>query len=307
MKAVHDRSLPQAQKAEEDKDESADDFDDFAKGSGDDDEFGAFDDGDEPQSEQEEEEEEEATQIRPPDPEGIPPIFHFRGLGTPQDIRIASDPYIQRLFPNLANTTQPADAPPPPQTTFLNERSQSLWAQLVAPTPLQHPNWVRSRTRRLFLVSLGVPINLDEIHPASRQKKLILPSIDLEQPDRLSPSPQPNGAPSSHLKHKNTSTTSLNSTSNSQKPDRGRRKGPPPSPQFDGNAARLLCLTTPDALRSFTPAELRAHQSRLEEFKARASESLEYWLIRRDSANGDKEAFEEVIANFVKHAKKTRT
>ena len=63
------------------------------------------------------------------------------------------------------------------RSIFLSERSHSLWSQLVAPPPLQPPDWVRSRIRRLFLVSLGVPVDLDEILPASKQKKLILPSF----------------------------------------------------------------------------------------------------------------------------------
>lgn len=294
MTVPPDSGHDESSKMEGDEEDEADDFDDFAEGS-DNDDFGAFDDGDESVQETQ-----QHIQVRPPGPVEVPPIFQFHGLKTPQDVRQASESFIKRTFPSL-DTSPTFEAPPLPSTSFLNERSQSLWAQLVAPPPLQPPNWVRSRTRRLFLVSLGVPVDLDEILPASKQKKLILPSIDFEHERQ---SPQPNGSVS-RLKQKNSSTASVNSTSN--RPDRSKRKGPPSSPQFDVNAARLICLTTNEALHKYTPAELRAHKARLEEIKAKASEALEYWLIQRDSASGDKEAFEEVIANFVKHAKKSRT
>ena len=60
------------------------------------------------------------------------------------------------------------------------------------------------------------------------------------------------------------------------------------------------------ALDGFTDVELRAHVSRLEESTERAREVLEYWLRRKDAALGDKEAFEGVIENLVRHARSTR-
>ena len=55
-----------------------------------------------------------------------------------------------------------------------------------------------------------------------------------------------------------------------------------------------------------TDDELQAHVRKLEELTAKVSEVLEYWLKRRDSAVGDKEAFEGVIENLVKHARRVR-
>ncbi|KAB8446184.1 hypothetical protein FH972_025166 [Carpinus fangiana] len=171
---------------------------------------------------------------------------------------------------------------------------------LVAPPPLQPPDWVRSRIRRLFLVSLGVPVDLDEILPASKQKKLVLPSIDLDSSRRST-----EGGSLSRLKQggKNASSSSVGSVPS--KAER-RRRGPPPPPEFQVNTARLLCSTTDVALSGFADAELREHAARLEGLKQAAVQTLEYWLIQKDSAAGDKEAFEEVIENLVKHAKKIR-
>lgn len=68
----------------------------------------------------------------------------------------------------------------------------------------------------------------------------------------------------------------------------------------------MLCGTTEAALSNMTDDELRAHIKKVELLTTRASEVLEYWLKRRDSALGDKEAFEGVIENLVKHARRVR-
>lgn len=166
---------------------------------------------------------------------------------------------------------------------------------------------MRSRIRRLFLVSLGVPVDLDEILPASKQKKLILPSVHLRSNSR---SPSLDGrrhGSIARLKqgNDNTSSASVDSSGSPTKTSR-KRKGPPPPPELDLAATRMVCSTTDAALLNFTDEELRLHVKRLEEWTAKASEVLEYWLKRKDNALGDKEAFEGVIENLVKHARKIR-
>lgn len=233
----------------------------------------------------------------------LQPPLDFSGLNTLDDMVSASEPYLRELFPNRQSSPA-AETFPEINQSFLTERSKSLWEQLVAPPPLQPPDWVRSRIRRLFLVSLGVPVDLDEILPASKQKKLILPSVEAESRNRRA-----NRATSrstggdDRLKVEDANTTS--SRSPSSKGDR-RRRGPAPPPDFDLNTARLVCLTTETALKNLPDVELREHVAALDELKYRASRVLEYWLVQKDSANGDKEAFEEVIENLVKHAKKVR-
>lgn len=192
---------------------------------------------------------------------------------------------------------------PEKPSIFLTERSLSLWSQLVAPPPLQPPNWIRSRIRRLFLVSLGVPVDLDEILPASKQKKLILPSSKLRG-DSNSPLEGRRNGSRIRLRQENASSTSLDQSSTS-KPSR-KRKGPPPPPELDLVATKIFSTTTETALSNLPDEELHDRIRKLEELTANASEVLEYWLKRRDNALGDKEAFEGVIENLVKHARKIR-
>ena len=191
-------------------------------------------------------------------------------------------------------------------SVFLSQRSASLWAQLVAPPPLQPPDWIRSRIRRLFLVSLGVPVDLDEINPPSKQKKLILPSIHL---NAVSGSPR-NSTDSrsiSRLKQDdgNASTTSVDSHGKTRSDSR-RRKGPAPAPQVDLVLARQLYTTTDEALDGLTTEELKDHVNKLEAMQDMAKEVLDYWTKRTDEKLGDREAFEGVIENLVKHARKVR-
>ncbi|RJE17620.1 hypothetical protein PHISCL_10044, partial [Aspergillus sclerotialis] len=177
---------------------------------------------------------------------------------------------------------------------FGTDRSLSLWSQLVAPPPLQPQNWVKSRIRRLFLVSLGVPVDLDEILPASKQKKLVLPSINPDGSYSTSSDPhrrsQSQSRKAGQDRNDSPSTTSRNRT---------RRREPSPPPELDLSAVRRLCLTTDAALNGLTDEELKSHVQELERVTQRASMVLEYWLKRLDGLVSEKEAFEGVIENLV--------
>ncbi|KAJ5032603.1 uncharacterized protein L3040_009200 [Drepanopeziza brunnea f. sp. 'multigermtubi'] len=276
-----------------------DDFDDFEEGE-EDAEFGDF--GDDFQ---------EAAPAPPP-PQSIPvtpsfPVLDFADLDSPEEVQAATESYMNALFP--ADSIDASVLPPvtAEHPIFLTPRSASLWSQLVAPPPLQPPNWIRSRIRRLFLVSLGVPVDLDEILPASKQKKLILPSMNLN-PASGSPRTSSDSRSISRLKQSdgNASSTSVDSQGKPSRSDSKRRRGPPPAPQLDLISARQLCSFTDEALDGLTAEELKAHVAKLEEMQGTAKEVLEYWKKRTDEKIGDREAFEGVIENLVKHARKVR-
>ena len=218
----------------------------------------------------------------------------------------ALDPYLRELFPSAFRKESVSQEPydlPEVNPAFLNERSQSLLSQLVAPPPLQPLNWTKSRIRRLFLVALGVPVDLDEILPASKQKKLILPSLAGNMDNEGSSTSGLKGGAIDRLKNENGSSTSLNSSTSRQEK---RRKGVNSPPELDVSESRALAGTAEAALASMSEDELKSHVDKLEKLKAQAVTLLEYWLIRKDSAATEKEALEEVIDNLVKHAKKVR-
>ncbi|OAX82665.1 hypothetical protein ACJ72_02978 [Emergomyces africanus] len=294
-----------------------DDFDDFEEGQGEneEDDFGDF--GEAAFQQPTEVVSEDISQIdgvptqHPPSP-SFPPLLNFGSIKNLSDLLAATSNHLDTLFPGSTNLSSLAPIEPFPDSSaiFITERSLSLWSQLVTPPPLQPANWTKSRIRRVFLVSLGVPVDLDEILPASKQKKLVLPSINLEGNSPASSSNTATGVPSSVSKVKrdgqgrsSTSLESARSTSRSRPP---RRRGPKPPPELDLSAVRRRCATTDAALNNFTDDELAQHISRLEEMTVRASEVLEYWLKRRDAQVGEKEAFEGVIENLVKHARQVR-
>ncbi|KAI9719278.1 MAG: hypothetical protein M1812_003608 [Candelaria pacifica] len=278
------------------------DFDDFEEG-GEEDEFGDFDEGFQSPVVAGGVATESTPQILATTAP-LFPVLDYDKLSNPDEMLAATEPYINELFPKSSELeAQPPDPLPKDSSVFLTERSLSLWSQLVAPPPLQPPNWLRSRIRRLFLVSLGVPVDLDEILPASKQKKLVLPSIHLSSESR-SPRPSYDGRATgsvAKLKRENDSSASVNSTSSSSN---RRRKGPPPPPDIDILSARILCATTDVAMGNLTEEDLKSHVKELRALMDRAGEVLEYWLKRKDGAVGDKEAFEGVIENLVKHARK---
>lgn len=241
------------------------------------------------------------------------PNLTFASLQTPEDILKTISPHLHEIFPEIDHDSLSESKSTPSATNnpILTDRSASLWSQLVAPPPLQPPNWIRSRIRRLFLVSLGVPVDLDEILPASKQKKLVLPNINL-RPSSENVEGTPRGSISRLRKEgQNDSSTSIASgaggdAAKAKKKKDLERRGPAPPPDFDANAAGLVAGTTEAAMSGFSDDELKLHVARLEELIGSASEVLEYWLKRKDSAVGDKEAFEGVIENLVGFVRKNR-
>lgn len=211
-----------------------------------------------------------------------------------------AEPYLRTLFPSSTEKSS-GDLPKPTTQIFLTERSHSLYSQLVAPPPLAPPDWLRSRIRRLFLVSLGVPVDLDEILPASKQKKLILPSIHgTENADSSRPTAPANGAVT-RLKSGNESSASIDS-----KGHRRRRKEDIPPPTLDISEALRVGGTTEVKMRGMSDEELKAHVAHLETLVRTADEVLVHWRNKREGAMREKEAFEGVIENLVKHARKVR-
>ena len=111
----------------------------------------------------------------------------------------------------------------------------------------------------------------------------------------------------SRLKAKaaNESNASIDSTQSSSK-GRRRARGPLPPPELELGAVKRLCATTDEKIDGFTDDELREHIQEVESMTEKTQELLEYWLKRRDGVVKEKEAFEGVIENLVRHARRVR-
>lgn len=69
--------------------------------------------------------------------------------------------------------------------------SRSLYNALYQTSPpgIHHPNWTRSRIRRRHLVSLGIPVNLDEVLPNVNGKPM--PALQITtRPSSAPPGPR---------------------------------------------------------------------------------------------------------------------
>jgi hypothetical protein len=75
---------------------------------------------------------------------------------------------------------------------------------------------------------------------------------------------------------------------------------------MDIPTVRRLCATTNEALQGFDDGEIKTHIAELERLTTRADELLKFWEQKNVSALSDKETFEGVIENLVKHARKVR-
>jgi hypothetical protein len=133
-------------------------------------------------------------------------------------------------------------------------------------------------------------VDLDEILPASKQKKLVLPY----------------SGPTTNLKADGDAASDSGAAAKSGSGKAKRRKGPPPPPEFDVPTVRALCATTDQALDNMSDQELRAHVKKLDELVVRGREVLQYWVSRKDAAVSEKEAFDGVIENLVQHIRHTR-
>ncbi|KAG0129140.1 hypothetical protein HOY82DRAFT_564763 [Tuber indicum] len=280
------------EEAEDDDGFGDDDFDDFGEVvEGEEfDEFGEFGEAEafEPPS---------VEAAPPPAPPQIPvipvPVLDFERLDDEDTIRRAAAEAMATMFPIDKEKYKSITPISIDDNAFLTERSLSLWNQLSAPPPLQPPNWKMSRIRRLFLVSLGVPVDLDEILPAeTKQKKLVLPSVNIARKSIDESAGRRNSRSRSRARR---------STSSS------RRKSGVIGPEaLDMPGARILCSTSDVALWGLTVEELKEHIKKLESITCTASEVLTYWLKKREGAISDKETFETVIESLVGYARKKR-
>ncbi|KAI5301913.1 hypothetical protein KEM56_001220 [Ascosphaera pollenicola] len=161
---------------------------------------------------------------------------------------------------------------------------------------------------------MGVPVDLDQILPAKKQKKLVLYSTDSSS-SSASAAKRPSAYQSTHANSPSPSRPgsrsgeggagagASGSGSTATSPSRRRR---PPPPDLDFTAVRQLYSMTEEALNGLTDGELREHVAALNEVMYTASKVLEYWLQRKDRQLDEKEAFEGVIENLVKHARQVR-
>lgn len=153
------------------------------------------------------------------------------------------------------------------QAILTIQHSRSLYHALYQTTPpnTQPPNWIRSRIRRRHLVSLGIPVNLDEVLPQVNGRPLPALNITtrpLSAPpgprafNRVtSPPPASSGAsrPGSRPGSRPPSRSGTPKPSPLARASTFAQLGLGPEPELDERAVNEMLALTPGTTRFYIP------------------------------------------------------
>ncbi|KAF8238887.1 hypothetical protein L208DRAFT_1421129 [Tricholoma matsutake] len=186
---------------------------------------------------------------------------------------------------------------------LVTSESRDLYKMLIeSPPSTKPPNWTRSRIRRQHLITLGLPINLDEVLPRTNGKAM--PPLQISTRPMSAP-PGPRNA----LSHNNVPRSSINN-SRAGTPI-SRRPSPPshfgPKPELDFAKIDKLLELDPGMLNIQPLSTLERHLAELRTQTASASTLLTHLLQTRESLQQDNETYNGLIAELVGEAQKIKS
>ncbi|KAJ1034592.1 hypothetical protein NDA18_001448 [Ustilago nuda] len=219
-----------------------------------------------------------------------------------------------------------------PSQVLVSEGSRQLWEDLSSFPSVKPMDWVRSKTRRDYLISMGIPVNLDEIHSCfasgfrgSKQ----LPPLQLKYDSSancLGSSHDSNGsvpqrslslkvsgtcsgsssaaqrsASASNSPRNGNSSPALGSSTNRERIAERRREelGLGPAPQVDLGRAEELVKKTEDQLTLLSLPALKTLLRELKTLTTSTSSLLTHHLTLRESYQADSEMYNSMIKELV--------
>ncbi|KAH9977842.1 hypothetical protein BGW80DRAFT_1284455 [Lactifluus volemus] len=182
--------------------------------------------------------------------------------------------------------------------------SRALYESLFQKTPpsAHPPNWTRSRIRRQHLITLGIPVNLDEVLPHAGGKAL--PTLHISTRPVSAPPVPRNGAQATSGRASLLSVTPAPETS---RKGAVSQLGLGPKPQLDEQRIAELLALTPDQLSLLPLTSLETCLSDLRTQTHNTSALLTYLLQTRDALQQDSETYNSLIAELVGEAQKMKT
>jgi len=187
--------------------------------------------------------------------------------------------------------------------------SRALHQSLFQKTPpsAHPPNWTRSRIRRQHLITLGIPVNLDEVLPHAGSKPL--PALHITTRPISAPPVSRNGS-------QQTNGHSSVQNSRAGTPIPGTRSPPPgnsrkgavaqlglgPKPQLDEQKIGELLALTPAQLSLLPLPSVEARLSELCTQTQNTSAVLTYLLQTKDALQQDSETYNKLIGELVGEA-----
>lgn len=199
---------------------------------------------------------------------------------------------------------------------------------------MRPPNWTRSRIRRQHLISLGIPINLDEVLPAQPASKA-MPLMHISTGAASRPMSAPPGPRNGH----NAVGRTRESQSRAQTPRGSPERGPAsartprataqstlhlgPKPELDRErVTTALALDPgtlsvhkfvmfansngPDRLSLMPVSTLQAHLDSLRGLTTTTQELLSHLLQEREALQQDSETYNALIAELVSEAQQQK-
>ncbi|KAF8639898.1 hypothetical protein AX17_001150 [Amanita inopinata Kibby_2008] len=158
---------------------------------------------------------------------------------------------------------------------------------LQPPSSTRPPNWTRSRIRRQHLISLGIPVNLDEVLPHASGRPL--PPLQITSRPMSAPPPQRSSA--------RQSTTSSASHSRAGTPQPvPSHFGPKPDLDLE-RIEKLLSLDT-ETLNLLPLSTLEQRLNELRTQTTQTSALLTHLLQTRESLQQDSETYNRLIAEL---------
>ncbi|CAO1624955.1 unnamed protein product [Parajaminaea phylloscopi] len=207
------------------------------------------------------------------------------------------------------------------------ESSRRVLATLAKPPQLEPVDWLRSRTRKDFYISLGVPINLDELQ-ASGPSSSKLPPLTLNYESgssadagsnsglrrtasgHFASSQGPDSAAPVRSASTAGSTPNRSASTDAAKKQKMRERrlvdlGLGPMPEVDMTRLNEVCGLTEDQLSLLPLPSLRSLSGELENLARATSMRLTHHLALRESLQADSEMYNGLIKDLVRGAANT--
>ncbi|PFH51376.1 hypothetical protein AMATHDRAFT_142743 [Amanita thiersii Skay4041] len=182
--------------------------------------------------------------------------------------------------------------------THQRRYSRELYKKLMQPPPLTRPpNWIRSRIRRQHLITLGIPVNLDEVLPQASGKPL--PPLHI--------SSRPMSAPpvSRNIAHHGPSSSSASNSRVGTPQPTSSQFGP--KPELDHEKIELLLALDTETLNLLPLSTLEQRLKDVRMQTEQASALLTHLLQTRESLQQDSEMYNRLIAELVGEAQRLKS
>ncbi|KAH7930703.1 hypothetical protein BV22DRAFT_1028145 [Leucogyrophana mollusca] len=194
---------------------------------------------------------------------------------------------------------------------LVTSESRHLYNLLVKPPSLLEPiNWTRSRIRQQHLISLGIPVNLDEIMPHASGKPL--PPLQISTRPMSAPPGARNGPLRGTPAVSRSNSRAGTPRSGTPQPTRSgptsvSQLGLGPKPVLDDQRVNELLELDADQLPLLPLAKLERYLADLRTQTTNTSSLLTHLLQTRDALQQDSETYNKLIAELVSEAQKSKT